>query len=213
MRRSGRGVEGTDQCLRRHCRRDFQEASGKFRMAHGNARRAEAAGLPHPHRGRDPRLEHVVFDWNRDSQKGRFLIQTPCWARGPAWMTRPYSEDIRERALARADAGETVRSIAEALQISPSCVTKWKNLRRDTGGLSPGKIGGHKKRVLSDANADWLRKRIRSGPFTLRKLTQDLAERGIKTFLRAVWTFVHTEGLSFKKNDPSHRTRPPRRRP
>jgi hypothetical protein len=35
-------------------------------------------------------------------------------------MTRPYSEDIRERALARADAGETVRSIAEALQISPS---------------------------------------------------------------------------------------------
>ena len=88
-------------------------------------------------------------------------------------MTRPYSEDIRERALARADAGETVRSIAEALQISPSCVTKWKNLRRDTGGLSPGKIGGHKKRVLSDSNADWLRKRIRSGPFTLRKLTLD----------------------------------------
>ena len=50
-------------------------------------------------------------------------------------MTRPYSEDIRERALARADAGETVRSIAEALQISPSCVTKWKNLRRDTGSF------------------------------------------------------------------------------
>ena len=82
-----------------------------------------------------------------------------------------------------------------------------------TGGLSPGKIGGHKKRVLSDANADWLRKRIRSGPFTLRKLTQELAARGIKTDVRAVWTFVHTEGLSFKKNDPSHRTRASRRRP
>jgi ABC-2 type transport system ATP-binding protein len=27
-------------------------------------------------------LEHVVFDWNRDSQKGRFLIQTPCWMMG-----------------------------------------------------------------------------------------------------------------------------------
>jgi hypothetical protein len=66
---------------------------------------------------------------------------------GPAWMTRPYSEHVRERALIRADAGETVRSIAEALQISPSCVTKWKNLRRDTGSLSPGKIGGHKKPV------------------------------------------------------------------
>ncbi|MCA6105627.1 transposase, partial [Bradyrhizobium sp. WSM 4400] len=90
-------------------------------------------------------------------------------------------------------------SIAEALQISPSCVTKWKNLRRETGGVSPGKIGGHKKPVLSGANADWLRKRVLSGPFTLRKLTQELAARGIKTDVRAVWTFVHAEGLSFKK--------------
>src|SRR5215469_3874338 len=110
-------------------------------------------------------------------------------------MTRPYSEDIRERALARADAGETVRSIAEELQISPSCVTKWKNLRRETGGISPGKIGGHKKRVLSGANADWLRKRIRSGPFTLTMLTREVVAHGIKTIVRAVWIFVHAEGL------------------
>jgi transposase len=116
-------------------------------------------------------------------------------------MTRPYSQDIRERAVARADAGETVRSIAEALRISPSCVTKWKNLRRETGGLSPGKIGGHKKPVLSGANANWLRKRIHSGPFTLRQLTRELASRGIKTDVRAVWTFVHAERLSFKKNN------------
>jgi hypothetical protein len=27
-------------------------------------------------------LEHVVFYWNRDSQRGRFLIQTPCWGTG-----------------------------------------------------------------------------------------------------------------------------------
>ena len=128
-------------------------------------------------------------------------------------MTRPFSEDIRERALARADAGETVRSIAAALRISASCVTKWKNLRRETGGVSPGKIGGHKKPVLSSANADWLRERIRSGPFTLRKLTRELAARGIKTDVRAVWTFVHAEGLSFKKNDPSGRTGSPRHRP
>lgn len=121
-------------------------------------------------------------------------------------MTRPYSEDLRERALARADAGETVRSIAEELQISPSCISKWKNLREQTGGLAPGKIGGHKKKALSGAHAEWLRDRIRSGPFTLRKLTAELAERGIKTDVRAVWTFVHAEGLSFKKNDAGGRT-------
>lgn len=115
-------------------------------------------------------------------------------------MARPYSEDLRERALARSDAGESVRSVAAALQISPSCVSKWKKLRRETGSLKPGKMNGHKQRVLSGSTADWLRKRISSGPFTLRKLTAELAERGIKTDPRAVWTFVQAEGMSFKKN-------------
>src|SRR6266700_3185893 len=124
-------------------------------------------------------------------------------------MTQPYSEDLREPALKRADAGEPVRSIAAALQISPSCVSKWKKLRRQTGGLSPGKMNGHKKSILSGANADWLRERIRSGPFSLRKLTAELAERGIKTDRRAVWVFVHAEGLSFKKTiRPTEQERP-----
>jgi putative transposase len=122
-------------------------------------------------------------------------------------MTNPYSEDLRERALARADAGETVRSIAAALEISPSCISKWKKLRRETGSLKPGKMNGHKKRTLSGANADWLRERIRSGPFTLRQLTAELAARGIKTDPRAVWVFVHAEGLSFKKNNSCRRAK------
>lgn len=121
-------------------------------------------------------------------------------------MTQAYSIDLRERALARADGGETVRSIAAALAISPSCVSKWKKLRRETGALKPGKMNGHKQRVLSGANADWLCERIRSGPFTLRKLTAELAERGIKTNMRAVWVFVHAAGLSFRKNRSAGRT-------
>src|SRR5438132_470632 len=88
------------------------------------------------------------------------MIQASCRERRPAWMTRLHWKTFANRALARADAGESVRLIAEALQISPSCVTKWKNLRRETGGVSARKIGGHKKPVLSGINADWLRKRI-----------------------------------------------------
>lgn len=115
-------------------------------------------------------------------------------------MTRPYSEDLRERALLRYDAGETTRSIAAALRISPSCVSKWLKLRRETGSLAPGQIGGYKKRTLSGETAEWLRSRCRSGPFTTRGLTAELAARGIKTDRRAVWVFLHAEGLSFKKN-------------
>ena len=32
------------------------------------------------------------------------------------------------------------------------------------------------------------------------RLTAELAEQGIKSNARAVWVFVHAEGLSFKKN-------------
>lgn len=128
-------------------------------------------------------------------------------------MTRPYSEDLRQRALARSDAGETIREIGAALQISPSCVSKWRKLRRETGELTPGQIGGHKKRVLSEERADWLRERTQSGPFTLRGLTAELAARGIKTDPRAVWVFLHSEGLSYKKNGAADRTVAGRRRP
>ena len=115
-------------------------------------------------------------------------------------MTAPYSVDLRERAMARKAAGETNRGIASALGISPSCVCKWGQRRQENGSLAPAQIGGYKPRTLSGECAVWLRERIASGPFTLRGLTAELAQRGIKTHPRAVWVFVHAEGLSFKKN-------------
>lgn len=123
-------------------------------------------------------------------------------------MTRPYSADLRERALARSDAGETDRSIAEALKIAPSCLSKWRKLRRETGALKPGKMNGHKVRTLSGEIAQWLHERIQAAPFTTRQLAAELVARGIKTDRRAVWTFLHSEGLSFKKNGGSGRAGP-----
>ena len=116
-------------------------------------------------------------------------------------MTAPYSVDLRSRALARKAAGETHREIAAALEISTSCVSKWTRREQETGSLEPAQIGGYKPRTLSGDCAEWLRARIGSGPFTLRGLAAELAERGIKTHPKAVWVFVHAEGLSFKKND------------
>ena len=123
-------------------------------------------------------------------------------------MARPYSEDLRERALARSDAGDTDRIIAEALLIAPSCLSKWRKLRRETGALKPGKMNGHKKPTLSGPIAEWLRERLRSAPFTTRQLVAELQAQGIKTDRRAVWVFVTAEGLSFKKNRSAGRAGP-----
>jgi putative transposase len=50
-------------------------------------------------------------------------------------MTRPYLEDLRERAVARLEAGEAIRAIGKALGIDPSCVPKWAKRERETGSL------------------------------------------------------------------------------
>jgi putative transposase len=115
-------------------------------------------------------------------------------------MARPLSNDLRERAMARVAAGESIRAIAAALSISAASVSKWSRRLRETGSVTPGKMGGHKPRVLSGAHADWLRARMRDHPFTLRGLVKELAERGLRVDYRSVWTFAHDEGLSFKKN-------------
>jgi hypothetical protein len=81
----------------------------------------------------------------------------------PAWITVAYSADLRERALARKQAGETNREIAAALRISPSCVSKWTKRKHETGSLAPAQIGGYKPRTLSGESTDWLRARIAPG--------------------------------------------------
>ena len=115
-------------------------------------------------------------------------------------MTKPLSMDIRERAMARLDAGETVRYVAEALSVAPSSVVKWSQRLRATGSAAPGKIGGHVPHKIKDEHADWLRTRMAAAPFTLRGLVAELAERGLRVDYHTMWNFVHAEGLSFKKN-------------
>ncbi len=121
-------------------------------------------------------------------------------------MTRPYSMDLRERAVVRVISGESVRSVAAALSVSPATVVRWSGRHRATGSAAPGKIGGHKVGVLS-RHRDWLIERAHRD-FTLRGLVAELAERGVQVDYVQVWRFVHAEGLSFKKKRASRRTAP-----
>jgi putative transposase len=83
-------------------------------------------------------------------------------------MARPYSIDLRERAVAWVQAGESVRSVAQVLNIRPSRVVKWSQRFRAMGSPAAGKMGGHRPRLLAGAPADFLRERIAQGNFTVR---------------------------------------------
>jgi transposase len=74
-------------------------------------------------------------------------------------------------------------------------------------------MGGHKPKSIARADRDWLIERCRGGDFTLRGLVAELAERGLKVDYHTVWSFVHAEGLSFKKNRSGWRARSRRHRP
>ena len=120
-------------------------------------------------------------------------------------MPRPYSMDLRDRAVARVMAGETVRSVAAVLEVSVASVVKWSQRFRQTGSAAPGPMHGHRPRLLLP-HRDWLIARTANDqPFTLRGLQAELAERGVKVDYRTVWAFVHAEGLSFKKKRAAKR--------
>jgi transposase len=115
-------------------------------------------------------------------------------------MTRALSNDLRERVVAAVGAGESCRSAAARFGVSVSSVVKWSQRYRATGSVAPGKMGGHRRRVL-EPHRVFIVERINQNPnLTLHRLKDELAARGVAISHNAVWQFLRREGLSFKKN-------------
>ena len=114
-------------------------------------------------------------------------------------MTKPYSIDLRQRAVDAIISGETTRVVAERFSVAVSSVIKWHQRYRETGSVAPGKMGGHRKLVLNP-HRDFIIEIINStSHITVRGLQAALARRGVVVSHHAVWCFLRREGLSFKK--------------
>lgn len=114
-------------------------------------------------------------------------------------MGKFYSLDLRERAVSAYLGGESCRSVGARFKIAPSTVVKWAALLKRQGDLKPGKVGGHRKRVL-EPHREFIVSRIKDTPhLTLGKLAELLGQRGVAISPVAVWSFLKAEGLSFKK--------------
>lgn len=115
-------------------------------------------------------------------------------------MARPLSNDLRERVVGAALAGESCRSVAERFDVAVSSVVKWSQRQRRTGSVAPGQIGGHRKPVLVPHRAFIVEQLERAPHLTLHGLKDMLAARGVKVSHVVVWAFLRREGLRFKKN-------------
>lgn len=115
-------------------------------------------------------------------------------------MTAPLSPDLRKRVVGAIEAGESCRSAAARFGVAVSSAVKWSQRYRATGSLAPGKMGGHRKRLL-DPHRAFIAERIAQMPhLTLHGLKDELALRGVKVSHDTVWQFLRREGLRFKKN-------------
>lgn len=122
-------------------------------------------------------------------------------------MGRPYSLDLRERAVAAVEQeGLSRHAAARRFGVAPSTVINWVRQYREAGHVEPGQMGGHKPKAIRGEHRDWLVRRCREGDFTLHGLVAELAARGLKVDYRSVWNFVHAEKLSYKKNRVARRT-------
>jgi putative transposase len=115
-------------------------------------------------------------------------------------MARPYSNDLRERIVSAVEEeGLSRRRAAERYGVGVSTAIRLVRRFRDTGGVAPGKMGGHRPKKLSGPWREWMIERCREGDFTLRGLVDELGELGLKVDYRSVWEFVHAEKLTHKK--------------
>jgi putative transposase len=116
-------------------------------------------------------------------------------------MTSPYSMDLRGRVVdAVKEEGLSCHQAAARFKIGATTAIRWLRRERETGSAAPAKMGGYKPRRISGDHHEWLVSRCRDGSaFTIAKLIEELAERGVKADHHTVWNFLHEQRLSFKK--------------
>ncbi|MER8448348.1 transposase [Mesorhizobium sp. M1066] len=110
-------------------------------------------------------------------------------------MAKPYSMDLRERALARLEEGETSYEVAAALKVAVSSVIKWAARKRRLGSAAPGKMSGHRPYLIDGKHRAFVLGEVeRDANITLHQLTAALAERGLTIHPASVGRFLNRSG-------------------
>lgn len=78
-------------------------------------------------------------------------------------MTQALSNDLRERVVVAVIAGESCRSVAYRFGVSVSSIVKWSQRYRATGSVAPGKMGGHRRRIL-EPHRTFIHERLTQNP-------------------------------------------------
>lgn len=116
-------------------------------------------------------------------------------------MAKGYSKDLRERAVALVEEGESRREAARVLNLAPSTAVRWLE-RWITAGTVEAKPGtGHSRSPLK-AHEQWLLDLIAKEPdLTLEEIRDRLKrEKKLEVAISSVWRFYDRHAITFKKS-------------
>ena len=151
-------------------------------------------------------LERVRHRQNQkgDSQGSQKVIQAMRWVKGgQPWMTRPYSEDLRERVVRVVESGTSRNAAAKQFDVSISFVVKLMQRWKQRGTIKADKYGGWKKSKLAP-HGDRIRALVMENcDITIDELCVLLAAEGIEAKRSTLGDFLLAQGLSRKKRQPT----------
>ena len=121
-------------------------------------------------------------------------------------MPRPYSNDLRERAIEFVETGASRREAADRFEVSPSSVINWLQRghadRSAVSKPSGGSVSPLEKR------ADWLLTLIAKQPdMTLDEVIAAMRKRRIAGSRSALSRFFIRHNITFKKKSARYGTR------
>jgi transposase len=122
-------------------------------------------------------------------------------------MAKGYSTDLRTRAVALVEAGESRREVARLLDLAASTTIRWMDLWQTTGSVAAKPGTGHCHSPL-EQHEQWLLDLVTAEPdLTLDEIGTRLAStKKLKVGRTSVWRFYDRHRITFKKNTARRRT-------
>ena len=131
--------------------------------------------------------------------------------RGPAFVPKSLSFDLRSRVLAAIDGGFSCRQAAARFGVSAASAIRWQALRRFSGDGRPKRQGGDRRSGRTESTRPDTGFSCEAPDITLIELKARLAEPGAHLSVGALWRFFKRLKVTRKKNRARERTGPARR--
>ena len=117
-------------------------------------------------------------------------------------MTKPLSNDIRERVVSAVESGMSRRAAGDRFQMAHSTAINIVRRKKETGDVSPKPQGGDRRSGRMEQYAEELLGLVADKPdITLAELSDHFERvRGERFSQSVIWRCLDRHGMTFKKN-------------